>query len=264
TSEKTKKNSFSEQKYILQNDIQTYIPLLTKKCNINTIIAKSNLNISDKDKQILQNNLPIKLFVHSSYMSYAWCSPKLYKKIMTFIKNQYIISCYINALGLIIHMPTLNKYKLYKNKPYNDLLKIQNQYGNMFVKNKNSQHIKCKILFETNSCLPKNSLYYNNISILNKFKNIVLDTSHIWSCGIDISSNILAKNFLNELNPNNIKLIHFNDNYYDLGSGKDEHNNLFKGKIWSKYKPKITSTNIDNYRLQTESRNLQNNNRLRG
>ena len=197
---------------------------------INKIIKNSNLNITNKQQKILQKNLPITLFVHSSYMSHAWSKlPSQNKKILNFIKKQFEISCKINAMGLVLHLPSTTNFNKYEMKPFKWLSNMEKQIQ---IKTKNK---KCVLLYETNSGLAENVIYNLNPQILNKFNNIVLDTAHLWSSGIDLAEPSYTKVFLKHLNPKKVKLIHFNDNNHRFESGLDEHNSLFKGKIWKLY-----------------------------
>ncbi len=64
---------------------------------------------------------------------------------------------------------------------------------------------------------------------------ICLDTAHAFAAGYDLSSAAGWEKVLTELEENQglnyLKLIHANDSYYPLGSGRDKHADLGKGRI---------------------------------
>lgn len=71
---------------------------------------------------------------------------------------------------------------------------------------------------------------------------LCIDTAHIWSSGVDISSYEGAEKWLLDLEcyadiiPPDRIMIHLNDSLYKLGDGRDAHAPLLEGHIWQKYK----------------------------
>ncbi len=71
---------------------------------------------------------------------------------------------------------------------------------------------------------------------------LCIDTAHLWSGGIDLSSYDKAREWLSELEaisaviPPDRIMFHLNDSAYDLGDGRDKHAPLMNGKIWEDYK----------------------------
>lgn len=77
---------------------------------------------------------------------------------------------------------------------------------------------------------------------------ICLDTCHLWDSGYDLKTDFVendGKNLINQLKDMNlaekIKLIHLNDSKNEMGSCKDRHENIGKGKIGLKALKNICS-----------------------
>lgn len=62
---------------------------------------------------------------------------------------------------------------------------------------------------------------------------VCIDTCHIWDGGYDIRNNFdkVLKSFDKIIGLNKLKALHINDSKNDLGSNKDRHDNIGKGKI---------------------------------
>lgn len=111
-----------------------------------------------------------------------------------------------------------------------------------------------RLFLETPCVLPKNSHYESpaklralfsairqNIDPYLLYFGLCIDTAHIWGCGIDISSHEAASTWIEALEschdiiPPHAIMLHLNDSVYGLGSGRDEHECLFMGRIWEDY-----------------------------
>jgi deoxyribonuclease-4 len=187
--------------------------------------------------KLLENN--IKLFIHSPYIiNYARI---LDNKKISLIKKELIISDYIGAIGIVIHV---GKYlKLTKeegiNNMYNNLIAIID-----FIR---LNKLKSKIILETASGqgtellvsdgnLNELANFYKKFSKLEKrYIKLCVDTCHIYSAGYDISTKDKVKKLFVELDKkigiHHIVLIHLNDSKTGLSSRVDRHENLGKGKI---------------------------------
>lgn len=75
-----------------------------------------------------------------------------------------------------------------------------------------------------------------------RWTGLCIDTAHLWSGGVDLSSYDKAREWLSELEaisaviPPNRIMFHLNDSAYGLGDGRDKHAPLMNGKIWEDYK----------------------------
>ena len=65
---------------------------------------------------------------------------------------------------------------------------------------------------------------------------LCVDTAHVFSCGDSLDDYNLTMDWLNAL-PSVPIMFHLNDSASTLGSGKDKHEALTKGNIWSRYNP---------------------------
>jgi endonuclease IV len=103
-----------------------------------------------------------------------------------------------------------------------------------------------KIYFETPAVSPKESYYETPLKQATLFHMIpshmnvglCIDTAHIWTCGVDISTYALASRYLADLEmmrqfiPERSIMFHLNDSQRPLGVGPDTHEALTRGQIW--------------------------------
>lgn len=92
-----------------------------------------------------------------------------------------------------------------------------------------------------------------------KFVNfgLCVDTAHLWAGGLDISRYDAAKAWLDEIKiPPDRLLFHLNDNYEDLGGGKDTHAPLFHGKIWKRMSHKPGKSGLAAFIERAEERRI--------
>jgi len=198
------------------------------------------INYLIKLKEYLQTN-NIKVVVHSSYLhnlaknwnEYSWWITQ----IIIEIKYAYLI----NAIGLVVHIG--NKLELSISEAYN------NVYTSLlYIHNKTIEYKSVKILLESSSgqgtelCYKLNDLshFYKKFSkneiksIKDRFK-LCIDTCHIFVAGYDLTTIKKIKNYLDKFDEliglKYIKLIHLNDSKSIIGSRKDRHDNIGKGKI---------------------------------
>lgn len=62
---------------------------------------------------------------------------------------------------------------------------------------------------------------------------LCIDTAHLWACGTSLTTYASAKKFMLSLSDNIPIMFHLNDSKSEFGSGKDVHECITKGKIWS-------------------------------
>jgi len=187
--------------------------------------------LNDKDKEYfkeLSNTFTI--IVHASHLDHI-LGHRNYFTIMN-IKKELKICKEIGAYGLIIHLP---------DKKPKDIVEVLD----IIVSDKE----ECDIYFEMDNYHSKSKYKYTDISNLKKiFKiistrnysdkiGLVIDTSHIWTSGIDIQSYDSANNWISRFKKLNIKkiILHLNDQKWEFGSGSDEHISITYGTMWKKY-----------------------------
>lgn len=163
------------------------------------------------------------IYVHASYVSYPWKGTK-------FSINQ-IKKEMVNALKVtdryVIHLP---KYEEIENDPVK-FEQILNKLAKMAISK------KIKLCLEIQASSENSVERVNNIlRLIKKAKCFLcIDTAHVWSSGIDISTTKLFKSWYNKLkNKNKILLFHFNNSSENCGSTRDVHAAPKSGKMWRK------------------------------
>ena len=58
-----------------------------------------------------------------------------------------------------------------------------------------------------------------------------LDTCHLFAAGYDIREDSVIDDIDSEIGLDNVRMLHLNDAKYELGSGRDRHDNIGKGEI---------------------------------
>jgi endonuclease IV len=172
---------------------------------------------------------------HGNYIDCPWTKRASKMHISDFIRQESTICKMAGLSGLVIHLPSAGPETI-----MDDLKNIHEPNG-------------VKIFLETPHVKPKNSNYEtpakiaHMFSLIDKQKNIdkndynfgiCIDTAHLWSCGVDISSYERANLWILELMtlvPANCIIFHLNDSTKLLGEGVDNHASLFCGNIWKKY-----------------------------
>jgi deoxyribonuclease-4 len=206
-----------------------------KNCNTLQLFVSTNKKHKEFYEPIkkLINKLNIILSVHISYTINIASDPNNYSwGIMQFIEEIKVAS-EIGAYAVVVHLGKqldLTKEVALNNMLIN-LLKVLDATMNLDI----------KILIETSTGQGTEMCYDLNefASFFKKIKNnrigICLDTCHIFNAGYDIRTKKTTEkylmNFEDKIGINNIKLIHLNDSYNDLGMNIDRHQNIGKGYI---------------------------------
>lgn len=177
--------------------------------------------LNTREKRLAFRKDPRKKIVHGSYVDYPWGGNKI---AVYNIKRELRICDEIGAIGLIVHIPSNAKSinniidQLLDNKPPNVKLILEvNARGGWSTKEIN----------EVLRVIRKKSLK-NQVSLC-------LDTAHLWSAGIDLTTVENVKAWTDKLiDKKLIGLIHLNDNRNPLGGKKDIHDSLIPGvgAIW--------------------------------
>jgi deoxyribonuclease-4 len=190
--------------------------------------AKENLSEDDKIniKKIVEET-GIKIYIHVSYLSNPWGTKSAFGRHL--LKRELDIASDIGAKGIVMHL----------SKTSADLI---------------AQYIvtiptTVKIFLEIESYKASTNTYETPNKLKNLFNKIIkldetastriglcIDTAHVWSAGVDISTRQKMTDWLDEIDQINVeKIVHLNDQVYDFGSGRDKHAPLTFGTIWSKY-----------------------------
>jgi len=212
--------------------------------SINTIgifvLGPKSVKVSvDSDDYDNIKELNMNIFVHNAYISNSW-NDKL-KQSLHFIHKQLEICEHIKAKGFVVHLPKNNMELVIR------VLKLLYD-----------PKLSTKIYLEIPATKPVDSIFEKPETLNELFNSIkhdidsnlkhfglCIDTAHLWSSGVDISSYNNAKKWLYNLkiNPKNI-FIHLNDNVKKLGHAPDIHATLLQGEIWKNYKNDIKNSGL--------------------
>ena len=173
-----------------------------------------------------------KVFAHSAYVAPPWGGDP---DAARFIRKELKVCESAGIAGLIVHLPKA---------PIETVIKYIPRLLNPEVGS------KVRIYFETPAVRPEESYYETPEKLAALFDalrafdadqslfGLCVDTAHLWTCGVDISSRESAEDWLQRLEkliPPSITIIHANDSQRPLGVGPDMHAGLADGKIWSNY-----------------------------
>lgn len=203
---------------------------------------KYNINHTTDDLVELANYIRdehLLTIVHGSYMDNPWgAKPAFALKV---ISEELNIIRDLGANGLIIHLPTLEP------QPVVDVI------SKIFNKN-NIVDKAGPVLYLENAASVKGFNYsiVDNIAALfnmipDEFKPYIgfcIDTAHMWAAGINIADESVINSWCRNFSSIGFRyvMIALNDQVYDLGSSRDEHHTLLRGKIWN-------DTNVDSLRI---------------
>ena len=231
--------ALSEIQELGGNFIQIFVDNPRGTFNPN-LITKYN-KIGDKIKEYLSDNI-MSMVIHAPYtLNFA---KDIDHKSIQFktICNELIVADKIGAIGCVIHVG--KSLKLTDKKALSNML-LSLRYIVKFIKDNN---LKFKLILETAAgqgtemfVTENNSIEYlsNFYHMFNeeekKHLKICIDTCHIFSAGIDISTRKKVKYFFRTvdliLGTENVALIHFNDSQTPYNSHVDRHASIGEGTI---------------------------------
>jgi endonuclease IV len=183
----------------------------------------------------------IKIIVHNSYIVSLW-TPTLSRRpyFIKMAREQLELCDKMNATGFVIHLPNEEPQEIIAT-----LYKIYNITDKDDKENKNKKinQIKTRIYLETKSSKPALNSYEKpeRLKILfDAFRTAELedigycvDTAHLWSSGVSLTTAEEAAQWLGELKKSARHIMfHLNDAQNDKGSGHDVHATLARGQIW--------------------------------
>ena len=174
----------------------------------------------------------MKIVVHSPYNINLW--QKLYNNILKVIMNELKICNKLDWIGYVIHVGKYLdlKYDIAKKIFIKNLKKIIN----LMIENNIDQNILIETPAGQGSEMFLNMSEFNDIinqltKKEQKYFGICIDTCHIYSSGIDITTIWNLKKYINEFNIKYIKLIHLNNSKTKFNWKIDRHELLDKGTI---------------------------------
>lgn len=190
--------------------------------------SKKMILINHKELKKTAKEKDISLYAHNSYFGSPWSDNPA---TIQFVKDQLDVCEKSGIKGFVIHLPK---------KPLSVVIDILPKIV----------HSKVEILLEIPAVKSDPNLSWETPHRINllckaikkaKIKNtfICVDTSHIFACGLDLTTKKQAKKWLKDIKyPNMIHMIHLNDSQVPLGNNKDVHAQIHKGEMWKGLPPK--------------------------
>lgn len=186
----------------------------------------------DKIKEIMA---PYGLVIHGSYIDNPWGDSIHRKRAIKNIRREMKIAEDIGANGVIVHLGAgINNDNILKEV----ISGLRDSTVTLWLEINAAK--PSEGTFETPSKIRK---LYDSLQNINTTIDIGLciDTAHLHSCGVSISTYNQAITWLGGLPPMKY-MLHLNDSESVLGSGQDRHAALCQGNIWGEF-------NIDNSKL---------------
>jgi endonuclease IV len=207
-----------------------------------------SLNPSDqKELKAYISQTGLRVIAHSAYVAYPW-EGKDARKVdksasVAHIHKEMSVCQAAGIEGLVVHLPK---------QPKEVVLKCANSLIPSEVKD------VCLYL-ETPATTPRESYYDTPAKLADLFRDLkggnfglCIDTAHLWTNGVDVSSYSAAQAWITELEkykdtvPNMFArlMIHCNDSKRDRGKGPDAHEALMQGRIWESYRSDPTKSGL--------------------
>ncbi len=204
---------------------------------------KAVINIQEDDKvELLKTIVKHNLWVvaHGTYLDVPWSRRSAF--VTHFIQQELLICKEVGIKGLVLHLgavePELIVEGLKKIKPVEGVV--------IYLETPHNKHHTYK--YSTMEQIKELFLRIRNTRL--KQIGLCIDTAHIWSSGVNISSYNDAGQWLRSLEnihsvipPSHI-MFHLNDAATECGSGIDRHASLFEGMIWKSYSHKIKKSGL--------------------
>lgn len=219
--------------------------------------------ISDNAAEIIEKyvagNGDFRLYTHGCFMDVPWSTMPGPRNFSKFIIGKELLKCNdVGSAGVIVHLAA---------RPPSEIASVIDSILLSYTKKVN--RIKDTKIFLENEAGSgqgnKKNMYYQPHEIVSIFAALkdgktidnvgfCLDTAHMYAAGFNNSSyesmEKWAKEWDDEIDDSGLNIfkkgrisehfiIHLNDQFYDLGSGRDMHSPLTYGQIWREYNPTI-------------------------
>lgn len=217
---------FHPRKSLCEN-IEEYSKQVGNTSTIQVFVAgprECKLRLNDDDAAKLRQcimSYGIYVVAHGTYLDHPWNTGNTY-----FIAREMEICNKAGIQGFLIHL---------SNHSIEQMIPVIEKINRSDV----------TLYLETPAMKPWNSVYADPHNIIKLYESIrkyntaiCIDTAHVFSCGISLSSYTEMKEYMDlilSVIPPDRLLIHLNDNYNPCGGGKDKHAMLMKGNIWKDY-----------------------------
>jgi len=174
---------------------------------------------------------------HGTYMDAPWADTPGARHARKFIRQELAVCDRTGLRGLVIHLGKTPPARVAEVLPE-------------LIGRPGARAGRARLYLELPAVKPANSHYESPEKVAALFRavrasadpdleavGLCVDTAHIWASGADIASAPAARRWLDGLEragvPPEAIMFHLNDNRHPQGSGRDEHNVLGRGAIWS-------------------------------
>lgn len=197
---------------------------------------KQTLTADDKEqiRRYVQET-DLRLVIHGAYVDAPWC-----KKLVGIhnIMTEMRIAYQIGATGVVVHLGAGAYDDGVLEFVFTELEKLEPDVRAGTI-----------LWLEINSAKKSAGTYETPVKLIRLFERVrkvttlnvglCIDTAHVFACGYALDSYEAAKQWFETLTRGiNVPImIHLNDSSTPLGSGKDVHESLCYGEIWSAYHP---------------------------
>ena len=192
--------------------------------------ANSRVNISDAEKTGIKE-ADIDVYVHSSYLSNPWSKRSHFGVIL--VKQELKLCQEIGAKGLVVHLQRQPPNIIAK--VIADILLSDQTPKEPIIYLEVESYKSCETTYETPEKICALFAEIKKLGVEHRV-GLCIDTAHLWAAGVDISSYQDCMTWLTQTQDITDNLmVHFNDQIWALGQGRDEHAPLGYGTIWGKY-----------------------------
>jgi endonuclease IV len=180
---------------------------------------------------------------HSSYTAVPW---KGDPDAARFIREEAEVCREAGIRGLVVHLPKL------------PVEQVMRYIARLYSPAASGVRIYLEI-----PAIPKGSFYETPAKLSALFRQIretldpnldhfglCVDTAHLWTCGVDVSSYDAAAQWIAALErsadviPPQAVMCHLNDSERERGRGPDTHAPLAQGKIWGEYEDHLEDSGL--------------------
>ena len=192
---------------------------------------------ADELRAYLDANPDTYVVAHGTYMDYPWYGKPYPAK---FIRKELAMCARAGIAGVVVHLGIPGVKEV---KPYLPRLMRESRGGAGPVVYLEVPHVQPhKSHYETPEKLAALFRVVRQVDPQLRHFGLCIDTAHLWSCGVDLSSRAAGDDWIQRLEavagviPPGRILLHLNDSESPLGSGTDKHAPLLCGRMWGEYR----------------------------
>ena len=225
------------------------------------------------------STIPVTVVAHNTYSASPWTDESAIDCILQQVK----VCDEAGIVGLVVHLPK-SPIPVVISALKKIVERISSEVGETSEISRHGGG-SCRIFLETPAVKPSCSYYETPEKIAELFREIrtidpelkyfgiCIDTAHLWTCGVDLSSKTAADAWLRDLTdlcmvgsvssghstrsseqtprppliPANCIMFHLNDSERERGVGPDTHAALTQGKIWEAYAGNVGNSGLASF-----------------